>query len=292
MARPAPAFRSPAGEAAFVAAYDALLARWPDQTETRDLAGEFGTTRVTVCGRPGSRALVLLPGGGATGMAWYANVAAWGRTHRVYAVDPLGQAGRSVHSGRALRTTDDLMVWLDGVLDALALPELALAGHSYGGWIALRHALHAPQRVRRLILVDPTTCFVGMAPAYLLHAVPILLRPSGRGMRQLIRWETRKRPPDSDVVRLAELGATQFRASKVVMPTRPGQDELVAVHTPTLLVLAGQSRCHDISRLEQRASRVLPDVRSVVLPDASHHGLPSLGAARLDAAVADFLAAR
>lgn len=108
----------------------------------------------------------------------------------MYAVDTMGQAGRSVHSGQSLRTVDDLMAWLGGVLDGLGLDESALGGHSNGGWIALRYALHAPARVRQLVLVDPTMCFAGLSPAYLLHAVPILARPSTKALNKFVHWET------------------------------------------------------------------------------------------------------
>jgi pimeloyl-ACP methyl ester carboxylesterase len=47
-----------------------------------------------------------------------------------------------------------------------------LCGHSYGGWLALRYALHSPQRARRLALLDPAMCFTGTRLSYRLHAVP------------------------------------------------------------------------------------------------------------------------
>lgn len=41
------------------------------------------------------------------------------------------------------------------VLDALGLPRAAVAGHSFGGAIAVHLARTAPQRVERLVLLDP-----------------------------------------------------------------------------------------------------------------------------------------
>jgi lipase len=41
------------------------------------------------------------------------------------------------------------------VLDALGLPSAAVAGHSYGGAIAVHLARTAPERVERLVLLDP-----------------------------------------------------------------------------------------------------------------------------------------
>src|SRR5207253_1676045 len=82
------------------------------------------------------------------------------RTHRVYAVDLINDAGRSVPDGRPVRSREDLMGWLDAVCTGLGLATTALCGHSYGGWIVLSYALHAPARISRLALLDPTLVLV------------------------------------------------------------------------------------------------------------------------------------
>lgn len=287
---PEPTFRSPDGAETFFAAYDQLLARWPEPTETVDLQGPFGSTRVTMHGATDGTPLVLLPGGGASGLVWFATAAGLGEQHRVYAVDVMGQAGRSVHSGQQLQSVDELLTWLDGVLDGLGLTETALGGHSYGGWMALRYAMHAPTRVRRLVLVDPTMCFAGMSPAYLLHAVPLLSRPSTKALDKFARWETGGQQLDPDVSRLSAAGASDFPSSKVVAPRRPDDEELTGLAVPTLLLLAGRSRCHDIDKVGKTAGRLLPDVRTVVLPEDSHQTLPSTHPGRLNDEVGAFLA--
>jgi 2-hydroxymuconate-semialdehyde hydrolase len=53
---------------------------------------------------------------------------------------------------------DALNVWINGVLgflDALGLDQIDLLGHSMGGFVALGMGLEHPERVRRLVLVDP-----------------------------------------------------------------------------------------------------------------------------------------
>jgi pimeloyl-ACP methyl ester carboxylesterase len=56
-----------------------------------------------------------------------------------------------------------------------------------------------------------------------------------------------------------------------------------------LLLLAGQSRTHDIGTVERTARALLPDVTVTVLPTASHHTLPSDPADGVNAALLDFL---
>ncbi|OLB65670.1 MAG: hypothetical protein AUI10_05680 [Actinobacteria bacterium 13_2_20CM_2_72_6] len=49
----------------FLAAYDALLRRWPVPVEPVEVPSAYGTTRVNVCGPVDGEPLVLLHGGGA-----------------------------------------------------------------------------------------------------------------------------------------------------------------------------------------------------------------------------------
>jgi pimeloyl-ACP methyl ester carboxylesterase len=274
----------------FLAAYDAVLARWPVPVEPVDVATPYGTTRVQVCGPADAVPLVLLHGGGATSTVWFANVAALSRDRRVYAIDQIGDAGRSAHDGAPLAGPADLMAWLDAVLDGLGLGRIHLAGHSYGGWLALSYALHAPDRVAKLALLDPTGCFGGMRLAYRLRAIPLFVRPSAARMRAFLDWETRGAPRDPGWRRVMELGLEQPKA-KIVLPRRPPAERLRACTVPTLVLLAERSRSNHAVRDGAAARRLLPDVRVEVLPDVSHHMIPTEHADRLNRALAGFLGA-
>jgi pimeloyl-ACP methyl ester carboxylesterase len=285
-----PTFASPTAEAAFTAAYDAVLARWPVPVEPVDLASEFGTTHVQVCGPADGPPLVLLHGGGATSTVWFAVVGELARRHRVYAVDQIGDAGRSVHDGRPLRGAGDFAAWLDTVLDGLGVPSTALAGHSYGGWLALTYALSAPGRVSRLVLLDPAECFTGTGPAYRLRAIPLFVRPSAERMRRFLAWETRGAALDPTWLHLVGLAGGEVRGSPVVLPRRPDDTALRTLTVPTLQVLAERSRSLDPRKAAARAAALLPDVRNTVLPGASHHTIPTEDGARLARVLTDFLA--
>ncbi|MGY1501110.1 alpha/beta fold hydrolase [Streptomyces sp. QTS52] len=273
----------------FLAAYDAVLDHWPVPFDRIDLTSVHGTTRVTACGPVDGEPLVLLHGGGATSAVWFANVADLSRTRRVYAVDRIGEAGRSLRGDRPLRSVDDLLDWLDGVLDGLVPGRADLCGHSYGGWIALTYALRTPQRVRKLTLLDPTQCFAGYRAGYLLHALPTLIRPTARRARTFLAWETRGAKVDQAWLDLYGLAA-ELPRTKVVVGRRPNSRQLRDLSIPTLVLLAGDSRAHDIRRVEAAARLHLPHVETAVLPGVSHHGVPFTRAAALNSMLLDFLA--
>ena len=279
---------------AFQEAYDKVMAKWPAEREAVRVPTPFGTTHVTVCGPAGAPPLVLLPGGGATSASWYAQAADLARSHRVHAVDLVGDAGRSVPAAdRHPRTVADLAAWLDAVLDGLGIEETDLGGHSYGAFVALHHALHArvrePARVRSLFLLDPTQCFAGYRPAYLLHALPMLLRPAPHRVRAFLEWETGGVPLDPDWLRLQEAAAGFPSVTKPVTGPRPSVDALRGLDMPVLLLVAANSRTHDTYKVTTRAGELLPRVETVVVPGVSHHALPQSAPAELGRRLTEFL---
>ncbi|MEU4847449.1 alpha/beta fold hydrolase [Streptomyces gilvosporeus] len=291
----------------FLAAYDAVLDRWPLPVDRVELVSPYGMTRVNAWGPEGDGVpLVLLHGGDATSPVWYANAAGLGRTRRVHAVDRIGGPGRSRRGDRPLRSVGDLHDWLDGVLDGVldglrpgpgpgsgsgagsAAGPVDLCGHSYGAWIALTYALRAPQRVRRLVLLDPTQCFAGYRSGYLLRALPMLLRPTAERARAFLAWETGGAHVDPAWRELYGLAA-EFPGTKTIVGRRPRPRRLRESTVPTLVLLAAASRAHDVRRVEAAARRHVPHVETAMVPGLSHHGIPFLHAAEIDRLIMQFL---
>ncbi|MFF0081411.1 alpha/beta fold hydrolase [Streptomyces canus] len=279
---------------AFQAAYDKVLAKWPADREALRVPTPFGTTHVTACGPADAPPLVLLPGGGgATSTSWYAQAAHLARTRRILAVDLIGAPGRSEPAAdRHPRTVADLAAWLDALLGGLRVTEADFGGHSYGAWIALHYAAHAPHRMRRLFLLDPTQCFAGFKAAYLLHALPMLLRPTPTRVRAFLEWETGGAATlDLDWLRLQE-AAAGFPTVRPVTGPRPASEALRDLNTPVLLLVAANSRTHDPYEVTAQAGELLPRAEADVVPGVSHHALPQSAPPELARRLSEFLGER
>ncbi len=267
----------------YLAAYAQVLAKWPVTVDSLDVATPFGTTRVNACGLAEAPPLVLLHGSGCTSTVWFNNVQDLSRGHRVYAIDQINEAGLGELS-RPPRTPADMMSWLDAVMAGLDLTETDLCGHSYGAWLALSYAIHARSRIRRLVLLDPSTCFGGYATRYLLHAAPFLLTGNGSAF---FRWETGGARIDPAFERLRDLRSGR-KLPKIVKPRRPHAAALRALDVPTLVLLAAESKMHDVGKVAAtaRAAMLRVDVR--LLPGQTHHTMPMLRAADTDREIVDF----
>ncbi|MBS9373154.1 alpha/beta fold hydrolase [Rhodococcus sp. B50] len=274
---------------AFYDAYDTLLAKWPRGTKIHDLPSRFGTTRVTEYGSPEAPPVLLLPGAGATSIVWFANAAALGERHRVLAVDLIGDVGRSVASGDPVRNVDDLLEWLGSVADTVGATRCALVGHSYGAMIALAAAVRTPERIDRLVLLDPNSCFAGMRPGYLLRALPVLVRPTAARERAFLEWETRGAQLDPDWITLMALGAAHFPTSKTIVPRRPSAEALGRCTADVTVVLAPFGRVHDPDKVARTVRKALPSCRAVTLTVGTHHTLPMHPSDEIDAVLRDAL---
>lgn len=266
-------FTSSGAHDRFLTSYRAAMAEMPAPDRTLDIRTGYGVVRVyhfAGGGAPGAAPLLLLPGRASASPVWADNMPSLLRLRDVYTVDLLGEPGMSVQQ-RPITTDTDHAQWLHEVLLALPEPEIHLFGLSFGGWTAMNLALHRPQKVAGLILLDPILTFANLSPAVILRSIPVSVRWAPRSWRDDFASWTANGAPVSDVpvAEMIEQGLQAY-AMKLSAPTRPTGDSLARLDVPTLVLMAGKSRMHDSIAASAYASRVLPRARVKTYPDASH----------------------
>jgi pimeloyl-ACP methyl ester carboxylesterase len=283
------AFRTPAGEAAYLAAYDAALKAWPVPYEESDIPGPFGTTHVISSGPATASALVLLHGYMATSTMWSPNIAALSRTHRVHAVDVMGQPGRSVPD-QPITSAADYASWLTATLDALRLDRVFLAGMSFGGWLALHYAVAEPQRIRKLVLLSPGG-LLPMVRQFAERALPMVWLPARFTVNWFFRWLGFEDRACAPTLLLAYLGLKHFRmplATVRILPAVVPDQALRSLHVPTLLLIGDHEVISDPVRALERARRLIPDFRGELVPGSGHE-MCSSQHQLVDARILEFL---
>ena len=145
--------------------------------------------------------------------AWAARGSRWGpyveglAGHDVYAVDTIGDVGRSEQTA-LIADADDLSRWLDETLAGVGVEHAHLAGTSYGGYLALNLAARSPQRVASITLIDAG----GLSPfrlgRFMLWGLPNLLGSKAPGPIRRSMARTRPLLEDPRLMKLALLGQT------------------------------------------------------------------------------------
>jgi len=271
-------FRTESAEIPYMAAYDAVLAKWPVAYEEITVPTRLGPTHVIVSGPADAPPLVLLHAAMATATVWRPNVEALSEHFRVYAVDIVGQGGRTVAS-RKVKSRQNYADWLNDLLDGLGIARASIVGNSYGGFIALNHAALAPERVDRMVLISP----VG-----LVSWMPVLRSMIYQGLKgALLRVFDSDAPGPPDILAVISreagfnaededwlaLGRQLMDGSKrinMIMPGVLSDAEFRAIRAPTLLLIAEHEFLYEPDSTLRTAMARMPGLTGEIVPGAHH----------------------
>lgn len=271
---PAPVgyFTSAAAQDRFFAAYDRAMRDLPAPDRTLDLRTGYGIVRLYhfTGANPGAPPLLLLPGRASASPVWADNVPSLLRVRSVYTVDLLGEPGHSIQT-RPIRTPADHAQWLHEVLRQLPEPGVHLVGMSIGGWTAMNLAIHRPEKVTGVTVLDPVMVFAGLSFQAIVRSIPASVRWFPKSWRDsFASWTANGAPVrDEPVADMIEAGMQGY-ALKLSAPTRPTDEQLASIRLPVLAVLAGESRMHDPAAAAETARRTLANGTVQTYPTASH----------------------
>ena len=259
-------YKSAEGENAIMAWYDAMMAKWPVPYKTRSISTRHGDTFVLSCGKVGAPPLVLLHGAGTNSVMWMGDVAAYSRDYQVYAVDLIGEPGKS-SANRPAWASPAYAEWVADVLDALQIGKATLIGLSQGGWTALKFAVAQPERVENLILLTPAG-LVPDKPSFMLKAIPLLLLGQWGGKR-LNRIVLGKQPMSAEVEAAMLLIMTHFKPRIGAIPIFSDL-ELQRLTMPVLLLVGAQDALRDGQKMVDRLQKLAPRLTASIIPEAGH----------------------
>lgn len=266
-------FRSAEAAAAVERQYRQVLESWPVQAEHLTLPTCQGATFVVACGPKNGPPVVLLHGSQANSASWMPDVRLWAERFRLYAVDMIGEAGRSAPARPEL-ASDAHARWLDDVFAGLGLSRAALVGASLGGWLALDYAVRRPGRVHAVALICPAG--IGRQKNFLLKAAPLLLLGSRgrRRMREMVFGPMPAEHPEAmrPLAKLAELIGRAIRPRVVRIPLLSDAD-LDGLAMPLLAIIGGRDVLIDMWHARARLERFVPHAEIEFL-DQGYHFLP------------------
>lgn len=275
---------------------DALAARtWPPDSREQVVATSYGRTLVRVTGSATGPPLVLLHGAGATSLMWAPNICALSEEFRTFAVDQMGEFGKSMCT-TAVHSMADLLAWLDELFQGLDLVRgINLVGISYGGALAAQYALKLPAKLDRLVLLAPGNTVLRCGTAFWTRLIFAAISRR-RGVPSFMRWifaDMAKRDPGwiDSVVEEFFLNMESMERRRPVIPPVLNDAAWRSLEVPTLFLVGEHEVIYSPEKAVSRLKRVAPGVIAEIVPDAGHD-LTVVQAAAINRRILNFLRQR
>jgi pimeloyl-ACP methyl ester carboxylesterase len=268
MKKKLPIFSTPENRAKYLTAYEAMFSLWKVSYDPIDINTSYGSTHINVSGPVDGHPLVLLHAAGLSSTVWFASIASLSARHRVYAVDVIGDAGKSV-ADRVMRRRTDYAHWLRELFDGLHIEKCNLLGHSYGGWLTLNMAMAYPDRLHKIVLLAPAASFrpLGFITKLILYLSEFKIHPPTRSMLKAIA--AKDTVLEEPFIHLMEM-VNRYCSPATMYPNVYTDLELKQIDHPALLLIGSEEKIYNPQSAIERAQRWMPDLSAEVVPDAGH----------------------
>jgi pimeloyl-ACP methyl ester carboxylesterase len=264
-----PVFKSAKAEERMLAVYDNAMKLWPTSYEQRAIPTQYGSTHVIISGPQDAPPLILLHCALMTSAIWSPIIDVLSRDHRTYAVDVIGDVGRTVP--RNPPTTErDFANWLVEVYQGLEIHNASILAWSFGGFVGTNFAIHEPDRVMKLGLLAPFATFVKGGMGFLFGFIPFFI-PT----RATARFFEKKLCYKSNFVfkEHSEILYERFRSAKVIFKVPPRvftDEELQRLSMPVLLLIGEQEFLYNSNAAIERAKQILPKGDVELIANCNH----------------------
>ena len=298
-------YKTEDGFNAIMAWYESLVEQIEVPCSSRYVETRFGRTHMLVCGAEDAPPLVLVQAVAGNAPLWRNQLPALAEHFRGYALDTVGQPGLSEPNPPSyINEKSEFSDWLIDVLDELNIEKAHFAGVSAGGWQIMRLAAEHPERVNKLVMLSP----MGVSNARLpwkIWVTKVLSKkrstneleddltaksvrsPSAKGSsskgsfgsfdRQLARGMalcTRHYRIDRS------LGVYNEKTQKVAIGKglkvlrrfflSDSRQAIKSVQSESLVIFGEHEILYDPYKVSKRVQSLMPNVRTVVVPEAGH----------------------
>jgi len=263
-------FKTREGEVKSLLAYGAVLTLWPVPYQEFGVSTDFGVTHIIASGPLEAKPMILLHGQDSTATSWIHNISELSRSFRVFAVDTIGDMGKSKPI-RPAKNREDYTGWLNDVFDQLKIEKADLVGYSYGGFLATNFAIAHPERLNHMVMLAPGIPNIGSPTLRWIHyGMPMISRPSRFTIKRFIHGASTKGYSAEDPVHEQMIvGMTNMRHVSFIRPTFTDED-LKKIATPTLLLIGDHEIMYEPRKALERAKELIPNLRVELVTCAGH----------------------
>ena len=288
-------YKSSEGYEAIMDWYKDVVSKIDVEVESKFAQTRFGRTHMLVAGPADGEPLFLVPGVAGCAPIWRKQLPEFAKHFRVYALDIVGQPGKSDPVTPSF-LDDQFSEWLVDVLDDLQIDRAHFAGTSVGGWIVMRFGIHSPERVNKIVMLGPTGLCRAQLPfkiwvtKYLnkrknadaleedLTAKSVTNRAPGetfdRQLARLMALCTRHYRVDRSMgIYNEETGKTDFWKGMRVMKKffmSERRSYLSQFKVPGLLIFGEHEMLYNPHKIAKKTAKLMPSVTTDIISGAGH----------------------
>jgi pimeloyl-ACP methyl ester carboxylesterase len=267
--KPTSIYKSPQVKARFMEIYDAKMKEWPVPYESLYVDTSYGQVHVIISGPEDAPPMLLLHASGVPAWSWKYNVEELGQRYRTYAIDLIGDAGRSEYDSldNRMRNGQDEAELYAEITDQLGVVQACVVGASEGGFVGTQFALHAPERVEKLVLLGPMGYSGATQSVFRIMFAQFF--PLKSIQESTFRWAFSDDPKlGQEFGEWFRLIMTGLKPVKVApLPLKPEQRQRIQV--PVLMVLGKRDNLVGDPAKATALVQDIPDIRIEVL-DTGH----------------------
>lgn len=263
-------YKSPEIRARFMAIYDEKMTQWPAPYKDVFVETQYGIVHVIVSGPEDAPPMLLLHASGVASWSWKYNVETLSRNYRTYAIDLIGDAGKSEFTSldHTLKTGQDQAELYSEITSKLGIDKAYVVGASEGGFIGTNYALYHPERVEKLVLLGPMG-YAGttQAVARIVFAQLFPLKPV---QDSTFRWAFSDAAVlKADFEEWFRLLMSGYNANTKVMPLPFSAEERQSLQVPVLFVFGKRDNLVGDPEAAKALVQDIPNVQVEVV-EAGH----------------------
>lgn len=258
----------------YLDSYQNSLKLWPVDYNAYFVETSHGKTHLIESGQKDAPPLVLLHGAQMSSTMWYANILAWSKHYRVFAIDILGDKNKSIPE-KSFTDRASYAKWLEEVLDQLGIEQADLVSLSYGALHTVNFLQFAPKRVNRAVVMSPAETFVHFDKAFYAYAFGMVKNPEG--VEAFLDWIFQDRNQVHPFIKEQLVaGMMWVDSERNSAPQKNGfpyvftDEELSSIQTPILLLLGDKEVMYDPKVALERARKFLPHLQSEMVQGVGH----------------------
>ncbi len=260
------AFKTEAGKKEVLKAYETLAKSTNLNYEEINIQTKYGDTYIMAMGETDLPVLILLHGSGINSLMWLNEMNLYKDNYRVYAIDMIGEPGKSDEEQLPF-CTDYYANWLNEVVEKLGANKVSIVGISLGAWLGTKFATKLPKKVEKLVLLCPAG--IGKQKTMFLVQSIFYAIQGDKGIKKLMKKVNGGEELPQEILDYQILIGKNFNYRREVIPIY-SDDDIKKLTMPVSLFVGEKDIMLHSKSTADRLRSLLPKAEINYLKDRGH----------------------